>query len=87
MTNEMDLHAADRGNSFGLSRLLVYYYLVLVLSAPVIFFVLPNSAWKFAFSVVLFIAFITPLVYAVCTRRSLRSLREAQVEDLRKSTD
>lgn len=87
MTNEMDLHASDRQPNFGSSRMLVYYYLVLILSAPIILLVVHNSAWKFVFSAVLFIAFSTPLAYALRKRRSLHRLRQGQVNELRTSTD
>lgn len=87
MTNEMDLHASDRQPNFGFGRMLVYYYLILLLSAPIILLVVHNSAWKFIFSAVLLIAYVTPLAYTLRKRRSLHRLRQAQVNDLRKSTD
>lgn len=87
MTNEMDLHASDRQPNFGFSRMLVYYYLVLILLAPIIFLVVHNSAWEFVFSAVFLIAFISPLAYALRKRRSLHRLRQAQVNEPKKPTD
>ena len=94
MTNEMDLQATTdlltsqrTQRSSWSDRILVYYFALVFLGAPVALLVSPNSLWTAILAGLLLIFVAGPALMWRHRRRRLNVLRERQMQELRAPKD
>ena len=79
MTNEMDLHSTNHVHKTGKSRVMAYYYAVLLLSGGLITANLESAGGRLITVIILIALAILPVANARLKRRKLQEERASQL--------
>ncbi len=84
MTNEMDLHSTNHVPKTGASRVMAYYYAVLILSGGLITANLESGTWRLVTVIFLTALAFLPVANARRKTRKLQEERDSQLSRHRK---